>query len=223
MLRKLRIATGLSAALLSVCGCSETFHGPDPIISSHGATVADPNAGGLVSIFFKSAAASYAHTDDPTLAQQMLKDGYALIYSDCDEYFLAAGRTQRALTFSRDLIATLGTLGTGIIAIAHASQDATAIVGKPQAFSYQTVVLYLQDDQNYCTLSKISELVVESARNASLDSVAPSPPANLIGGGGAGGGFAAPPPTPLPYVGGPQPQTPATFQPSQIRVRPLQQ
>jgi hypothetical protein len=264
------IACGI-IIFLNICGCSETFQGPDPIITPQGAVPIEPNSAGLVNLFFNSATISYTNPADSKLAQRMLSDGYALIYSNCSEYFHDAGKTQQTLLFSRDLIGTIGTLGTGIIALAHASKDATAIValatatsysimdniskdflfssnnidsvrtltlralqkdqatvlGKSQNFSYQTSVLYLQDDQNYCSLRKIASLVVDAAKNADVESAAPQKATNLVGSSGGPSppplltpGLAAPAPPPPPaFIGGAQ--APATFQPSVIRVKPL--
>jgi len=58
----------------------------------------------------------------------MLSDGFVLIYANCNEYFRSAAHTQQRLIFGRDLLGTLGTLGTGIVALARASKDATAVV-----------------------------------------------------------------------------------------------
>lgn len=276
MLCKLRTSAMLLAIVSNVCGCSETFRGPDPIITSQGTAPIGADAAGLVRIFFNSANASYSVPGDSTLAKQMLSDGFALIYSNCNDYFRDAGRTQQTLIFGRDLLGTFGTLATGIIALARASKDATAIVAlatstgyafmdviskdflfaaenidavreltlraiqadqatvltNNKSFSYQTVVLYLQDDQNYCSLRKIAELVKDAARNAPLGAGPAAPPANLVGTGvqpalapPVAPGAAPPPPAPPPPSAAPTPAYPqavATFQPIPIRVKPLQ-
>ena len=142
----------------------------------------------------------------------MLSDGFALIYANCTEYFRVAGRTQQRLLFGRDLLGTFGTLATGVVALAHASKDATAIAALVTAtgysvmddiakdflfsadnidsvrditlraiqanqasvffhnsvFNYNTVVLYLEDNQDYCTLRRIAALVKDAAKNAKV-------------------------------------------------------
>jgi hypothetical protein len=66
----------------------------------------------------------------------MLDDGYSLIYTNCQEYFREAGKTQQILIVTRDFLGTLGTLATGVIAVAHASKDATAIAALITATGY---------------------------------------------------------------------------------------
>lgn len=273
----LRSGAALLAIAINLGACSETFRGPDPIISSEGVAPTDASSGGLVRLFFNSANTSYSSPADPTLARQMLSDGFALIYADCNEYFGVAGRTQQKLIFGRDLLGTFGTLVTGIIALAHASKDATAIAALVTAtgysvtddiskdflfaadnidsireltlraiqadqasvlahnpvFNYNTVVLYIEDDQNYCTLRKIAELVKEAAKNAPVGEAAAAPPANLTGGiaprallGAAPAPPGPPPPAPPPVAAFAVPpasaaQTTATFQHIPIRVKPL--
>jgi hypothetical protein len=118
-------------ALLAV-GCSETFHGPPPVIGSAGPIV--PVArDGLVAKFSASAQTSYAND---AFAKAMLDDGYSLIYTNCQEYFREAGKTQQILIVTRDFLGTLGTLATGVIAVAHASKDATAIAALITATGY---------------------------------------------------------------------------------------
>jgi len=118
-------------AVLTV-GCSETFHGPPPIIGSAGPTLPAVHDG-LVAKFAASAQAAYG---DDAAAGTMLNDGYSLIYANCQEYFREAGRTQQILIVTRDFLGTLGTLATGVIAVAHASKDATAIAALVTATGY---------------------------------------------------------------------------------------
>jgi hypothetical protein len=231
---------------------------------------------GASSAFFNSATVSYDAPADSNLAKQMLSDGFVLIYANCNEYFRSAAHTQQRLIFGRDLLGTLGTLGTGIVALARTSKDATAVVAlitstgyaimddiakdflfsadnveavrdltlrtmqADQAtvlttnkfYSYQTAVLYLQANQNYCSLRKIAELVREATKNAPLQQAPAAPPVNL----GrsippeAPAPLAVPaippPPPPVPPPAAPPPSAPqgiATFQPIPIRVTPLQQ
>jgi hypothetical protein len=263
------------AIALSVCACSETYRGPDPIIAPQGVTPIDPASGGLVRLFFNSATVSYDAPADSNLAKQMLSDGFALIYANCNEYFRSAAHTQQRLIFGRDLLGTLGTLGTGIVALARASKDATAVAAlvtstgyaimddiakdflfsadnveavrdltlrtmqADQAtvltnntfYSYQTAVLYLQANQNYCSLRKIAELVKEATKNAPLQPAPAAPPVNL-GRSILPETYAPPavpaippPPPPVPRPAAPPPsvsQGIATFQHIPIRVTPLQ-
>ena len=268
---------GSVAIALTVClgGCSETFRGLDPIVTAQGTFATDPNTAGLTRLFFKSAGASYSSPGDSTLAKQMISDGFALIYSGCNDYFRDAGRTQQRLLFARDLLGSLGTLATGVIAVAHASKDATAIAAlitstgysvadnvakdflfsadniesvrdltlralqadqanvlpddTEKTFSYQTATMYLEANQNYCTLRKIAALVKESITNAPLDNGPAGSPTKLTG--STGTAAPAPPPPPAnPMMLQPMPspapvvlprQAPATFRHVPIRVKPL--
>jgi hypothetical protein len=264
------------AIALGVCACSETYRGPDPIITPQGAASIDPASGGLVRLFFNSATMSYDAPADSNLAKQMLSDGFALIYANCNEYFRSAAHTQQTLIFGRDLLGTFGTLGTGIVALARAPKDATAIAAlitstgyaimddiakdflfsadnveavrdltlrtmqADQAtvltnntfYSYQTAVLYLQANQNYCSLRKIAELVKEATKNAPLQQAPAAPRVNLgrsiLPETYAPSAVPAipPPPPPVPPPAAPPPSAPqgiATFQHIPIRVTPLQQ
>jgi hypothetical protein len=187
----------------------------------------------------------------------MLLDGFALTRANCTEYFRSAGHTQQNLIFAGHLIATLGTLATGIIALAHASKDATAIVALATTttysvmddiskdflfsadniesvrdltlrtmqadqttslantqFTYDNVVIDLQEDQNYCLLSKIAALVKDAAKNAAVE---PTP-------SGAG---TPPQPAPapngrLPLLAAPLPVSAPIVHYTPIRVKPLQ-
>jgi hypothetical protein len=122
----------LTLLAILTAGCSETFHGPPPIIGSIGPTL--PTAtDGLVAKFSASAKAAYG---DDRFAKAMLDDGYSLIYTNCQEYFRAAGKTQQILIVARDFLGTVGTLVTGVIAVAHASKDATAIAALVTATGY---------------------------------------------------------------------------------------
>lgn len=293
MLARLTHSGALIALAMNLCACSETFRGPDPIITAEGPAPIDANSAGLVRLFFNSATQSFSSVGDPVLAQQMLSDGFALIYADCSEYFRVAGRTQQRLLFGRDLLGSFGTLATGVIALAHASKDATAIAALVTAtgysvmddiakdflfsaenvdsvrditlraiqanqasvllhnsvFNYNTVVLYLEDNQDYCTLRRIAALVKDAAKNAKVGEAVPAAPATPLPTGGsapAGATFAAPPPAPPPTATGPAfrfapapgrapavappspsaaglPPAVATFQHIPIRVKPLDQ
>src|SRR4030088_3580568 len=88
---------------------------------------------GLVAKFGASAQTSYAND---AFARAMLDDGYSLIYTNCQEYFREAGKTQQIQIVTRDFLRTLGTLATGVIAVAHASKDATAIAALITATGY---------------------------------------------------------------------------------------
>ena len=241
MLARLTHCGALIVLAIHLCACSETFRGPDPIITAEGPAPVDANSAGLVRLFFNSATASYGSAGDPVLARQMLSDGFALIYADCNEYFRVAGRTQQRLIFGRDLLGTFGTLATGVIALAHASKDATAIAALVTAtgysvmddiakdflfsadnidsvrditlraiqahqasvlthnavFNYNTVVLYLEDDQDYCTLRRIAALVKDAAKNAKVGEAQPGAPRTPLP---TGGSAAIPPPPPPPAV-----------------------
>jgi hypothetical protein len=127
----------LTLLAILTAGCSETFHGPPPIIGSIGPTL--PTAtDGLVAKFSASAKAAYG---DDRFAKAMLDDGYSLIYTNCQEYFRAAGKTQQILIVARDFLGTVGTLVTGVIAVAHASKDATAIAALVTATGYSVTCL----------------------------------------------------------------------------------
>jgi hypothetical protein len=256
-------------------GCTETFRGAPPVVGSEGPTIAPaPGVTGQVNLFFDSAKAAYSSPDDPTAAQRMVVNGFGLIYSNCDEYFRDAGRTQRIIIFSRDLLGTIGTLATGVVAIAHASKDATAIAAlitatgyavmdnitkdylfssdnidqvreltlralaahqaafqAGKSFNYPAALIYLEDNQNYCSLSKIAALVKDAIKNGQVVQVA-GQPGNLPGPtkppeapktGGAPAGAPPPPPAPpppLPLTG--LPPAAGTFQHVTIGIKPLQ-
>jgi hypothetical protein len=264
-------ALAATAAAICLAGCSETYRGPDPIVTARGTVAIDGTSSGLTRLFFQSAEGSYAAPGDSALARQMLSDGFALIYSNCNDYFRDAGRTQQRLLFARDLLGTIGTLATGVIAVAHASKDATAIAalvtstgysvtddiakdflfsadniesvrdltlralqadqanvlspGSSQNFSYQTAVMYLEDDQNFCTLRKIAELVKEAVTNAPLRNGPPSAPAQLTGSAESPPPVAAPPPSPHQPAAPPPIAAPAggiaTFRHIPVHVAPL--
>jgi hypothetical protein len=293
MLARLTRSGVLIALAINVCACSETFRGPDPIITAEGPAPINANSAGLVRLFFNAATVSYGSAGDPVLARQMLSDGFALIYADCSEYFRVAGRTQQRLIFGRDLLGTFGTLATGVIALAHASKDATAIAALVTAtgysvmddiakdflfsadnidsvrditlraiqahqasvlahntvFNYDTVVLYLEDDQDYCTLRRIAALVRDAAKNAKVGEAEPGAAPTALP-TGASVPATTPPPPPVavvpppppavpapaprlapapgraPAIVSPPPATPpgiATFQHIPIRVKPLDQ
>lgn len=255
MLARLTHCGALIALAVNVCACSETFRGPEPIITAEGPAPIDANSAGLVRLFFNSATASYSSAGDPVLARQMLSDGFALIYANCSEYFRVAGRTQQRLLFGRDLLGTFGTLATGVVALAHASKDATAIAALVTAtgysvmddiakdflfsadnidsvrditlraiqanqasvlfhnsvFNYNTVVLYLEDNQDYCTLRRIAALVKDAAKNAKVGEAQPdAPPTPLPTGGLVPATIPPPPPPAVAPAPPPAPAAPAS-------------
>jgi hypothetical protein len=273
MRRRPRMAAAgpILMASIAIVGCTETFHGPPPVIGSEGPAITPPaGVNGQVTLFFDSAKAAYSAPDDPAAAQRMLVNGFGLIYSNCHEYFRDAGRTQRLLIFSRDLIGTLGTLATGVIAIAHASKDATAIAAlitatgyavidnitkdylfssdnidqvreltlralaahqaaafqAGKSFNYPSALIYLEDNQNYCSLPKIAALVKDAIKNGQVVQVS-NQPANLPGPvkppETQRPGVPVPPaPPPPPFtLQGAAPAT-GTFQHITIGIKPLQ-
>jgi len=131
MIRVKLISSVMVSLSILVAGC-DTFRGPPPIIEGTGPTITEPTDG-LAKKFLTSATAAYSNDAS---ARAMLDDGYSLVYTNCSAYFRDAGRTQQILIVFRDFLGTVGTLTTGVIAIAHASKDVTAIAALVTAGGY---------------------------------------------------------------------------------------
>jgi len=137
--KRLTMAPLLGVVLIGAA-CTDTFRGAPPVIGSEGPMIMPaPGAVGQVNLFFDAAKAAYASPEDSTAALRMVTNGFGLIYSNCNEYFRDAGKTQRILIFSRDLLGMIGTLATGVIAISHASKDATAIAALITTTGYAVI------------------------------------------------------------------------------------
>jgi hypothetical protein len=107
--------------------------------------VSDTAKSGLTGRFATSEAASHeAQSDDP-LARQMLEDGFALIYANCDLFFSSAGQTQRWLMVTRDSVGAVGTLAASVMALHGASNNAVANVALATGLTFSGLDIYTKN------------------------------------------------------------------------------
>lgn len=78
-------------------------------------------------------------------AKEMLRTGYALIYANCNDFFSSAGKTQKWLIFSRDVVGAVGTLATAVLALHEASDNAVANVGLATGAAFSGMDIYTRN------------------------------------------------------------------------------
>lgn len=126
-------------------GCATT-RGPKPLLTSEGSLV---KSGTGVSGSFKSAeekfsqnAASHA---DIKLARHMEEAGFALVYANCNDFFTSAGKSQKWIMFSRDLVGAVGTLATAVMALHGSSENAVSNAAFATAGSFAGMDIYTKN------------------------------------------------------------------------------
>ncbi|MEO4049033.1 hypothetical protein AAFN46_18350 [Pseudomonas sp. CAU 1711] len=130
------------AILLSAC---TTTQGPSPTLNKDGPLEADTTKSGLTGRFAISEAASHNDETDDGHARQMLEDGFALIYANCDLYFASAGQTQRWLMVTRDTVGAVGTLAASVMALHDASNNAVANVALATGITFSGLDIYTKN------------------------------------------------------------------------------
>lgn len=130
------------ALLLAACA---TTQGPSPTLDRDGPLVADATKSGLTGRFATSESASRQAQSDDLIAHQMLEDGFALIYANCDLFFTSAGQTQRWLMVTRDTVGAVGTLAASVMALHGASNNAVANVALATGLTFSGLDIYTKN------------------------------------------------------------------------------
>lgn len=83
-------------------------------------------------------------TKAPTAAQAtaLVKSGTAIAYELCSSFFRTAGTEQQYLLFSRDVVAIVGTLATGVLGATNAGAAATGWVGVGSGAALSGISIY---------------------------------------------------------------------------------
>jgi len=143
---------GCLLALLS--GCATTTRGPQPILSTNGTLLKPADAEhSVLAQFDKAESAAYTvaiasdATDDAKnrSARAMLETGFTLVYANCSDFFVSAGRTQKWLTFTRDSVGALGTIATAALALHNGSKSAVSNVALTTAGIFTGLDVYTKD------------------------------------------------------------------------------
>ena len=134
----------LISVLVSIVACSTT-EGPTRTLQADGPYRTDKDAPGLAGIFVESEALSRGDLPNSDKAQTMLKDGFALIYNNCNEFFYSAGKTQQWLVVSRDAVGAVGTLATSVLALHNASNNAVANLALVTGMTFSGIDIYTKN------------------------------------------------------------------------------
>ncbi|MCE3273018.1 MAG: hypothetical protein K0S57_3415 [Ramlibacter sp.] len=113
----------LIASLLALGGCGTTTRGATATMTISGPVTNSPNSG-LIGAFVASHEASYDDKTNAQLAKTYLDDGFALVHGNCKEFFKSAGESQKWIGVNRDVIVTVGTIGSAVLALHSGSQTA---------------------------------------------------------------------------------------------------
>jgi hypothetical protein len=113
----------LLGSLLVLGGCGTTSRGTTATMTISGPVTTTPTSG-LIGAFVASHAASYADKTNPSLAKTYLDDGFSLVHGNCKEFFKSAGESQKWIGVNRDVIVTVGTIGSAVLALHNGSQMA---------------------------------------------------------------------------------------------------
>lgn len=137
----------LITTLMSLGACTATTRGTRPIVTADGPTAEVSAANAGVEKKFKTAeeAAVGVVDDNGTAAKAMMTAGFALIYANCNDYLASAGKTQKWIYFSRDLIGAIGTIATGIMALHGSSENAVANVGFTTGAAFAGLDIYTKN------------------------------------------------------------------------------
>lgn len=130
-------------ALVALSACSTT-RGPLPTIGLDGPARTDVTTG-LPKAFVESEKRSFASQTDSALAEKMLSDGFALVYSNCSEFFSSAGESQKWVLVARDAIGAVGTLGTSVLALHNGSKNAVANWALATGISFSGLDIYTKN------------------------------------------------------------------------------
>jgi hypothetical protein len=137
----------ISIAVPFLGGCP-TANGPQPIMTASGPMKAG-RTGAIADKFNKSADLAFGDTKDKKEANEyaktMLRSGFSLIVTSCDDYFRSAGTTQRWVIVAGDYIAAAGTLATSILALTHAGAAAVSATALGTSTVLAGTAIYTKD------------------------------------------------------------------------------
>lgn len=142
----MRIFRALSLLSLSITliSCSTT-RGPTPTMEVDGPFRTGTGLTGLPGLFVTSELTSRTDSNNSQAAQQMLHDGFSLIYSNCNEFFYSAGKTQQWVIVSRDTVGAVGTLATSVLALHDASSNAVANLALATGLAFTGLDIYTKN------------------------------------------------------------------------------
>ena len=133
----------------------------------------------LVGLFVDSYVVSFAAPDDQAKALIMARRGYDLVHHYCEQFFDAGGENQKWLDLSKDIVAALGTLGTGISALAAPnSASTTAAIALGVATAYNGIDIYTRNflfgAANIDSVRTVTLNALAAHRKATIDTPAPA-------------------------------------------------
>ena len=151
---------------LSACAA----RGPDTIVSSSGPTAAV--GGGTVGLFADAYEKSLKAAPDSDLAFKMVSAGTQLQYQLCYDFFKNAGKEQQWLLFSKDFLATAGTIIAGVLGASGGSGSAIAWVGLSAGAGVSAINIYernfLFSEDNVKAVQDLAMKAVDAARQEVL-------------------------------------------------------
>lgn len=128
---------------VALAACSTT-QGPASTVGPNGPSRQDAKMG-LAKSFVVSEGKSFADQPNADLAESMLVDGFALVYSNCSEFFSSAGETQKWVIVARDTVGAIGTLGTSVLALHNGSKNAVANLALITGMSFSGLDIYTKN------------------------------------------------------------------------------
>lgn len=115
--------TLLLVSLLLLGGCGTTSRGTTATMSISGPVTTTPNSG-LIGAFIASHQASSQDMTNAQKAKAYLDDGFAMVHGNCKEFFTSAGESQKWIGVNRDVIVSVGTIGSAVLALHNGSRVA---------------------------------------------------------------------------------------------------
>ena len=135
----------------------------------------NPNSLGL---FVDAYVNSVEEPDDGARARHLAIAGYDLADTYCYQFFHDEGQNQKWLDVVKDIVAALGTLGTGISALSASKTSTTAIIGLGTTTAYNGIDIYtrnfLYGADNIASVRTLIVNALAAHRQATLETPTPA-------------------------------------------------
>jgi hypothetical protein len=83
--------------------------------------------------------------EDAIIYRSLAVHGMAVVYGNCSDFFLEAGEHEKYIAFTRDAVAVVGSLASGIMALSSASSNAVAVVALTTGTVYSSLDVYTKN------------------------------------------------------------------------------
>jgi hypothetical protein len=140
--RAFKSAATAGCLVLLITGCA-TARGPTKAYSTEGILQSEGN--GLIADFRQSEKAAASDPENAGRAARMLETGLSVVSGNCKDYFDSAGKSQKWIAVTRDVVGLVGTIGGAALALHDSSTNAIANLTLASGFALAATDVYTKN------------------------------------------------------------------------------